>query len=307
MMSRKSTMIHQMSSSLKEQCKFGVSKHAEKNGGNRVKGLFSYETHRTYYKNGITFINWVLEKHTKVKNLNQAKEYVAEHLHELIALGRTPFTVHTRAFALASIYQCDVNDFGVELPKRLSKDFMRTRNAPDISEFKEETRYIHKFAEYTGARRGGLERLTTDCLSRDSDGRLLIRLHEKGGKIRLARVAGGKVGEKYVTDVIEKAKERNSMRGDGCKKVFPDNMIPEYEPLHQHRRTYAKTLYKEVIKSGEHKIADRGLYRCRRERYGEVYDRTALAIVSYNLGHGQPHELPHEVERVGVVVTNYLR
>jgi len=57
----------------------------------------------------------------------------------------------------------------------------------------------------------------------------------------------------------------------------------------------------------EHIIIDRGLYRCRGERYGEVYDRTALAIVSHNLGHGQPDEEPHLVERVDAVVLNYMK
>ena len=218
--------------------------------------------------------------------------------------GLAASTVHTRAYALACVFDCDVKDFGVDLPERKSADYKRNRNAPEIDKFRPETQYIHRFAAATGARLGGLQELTVDCLKTDENGRLLIRLKEKGGKERWARVLEHE--RKFVMSVVEDARRCNEPRSDGCKKVFPDHLIPKKEPLHQHRREYAKALYGEVIRNKEHLIADRGLYRCRGKRYGEVYDRTALAIVSHNLGHGQTGTPPHLIKRVDVVVLNYM-
>jgi len=317
-MSRKSRIVHEMVKSVNAHHRFGEDKHELKKEARRlsretgerhtVKGVFSYgenSTDATYKKQARTFINWVTEKHPNVRTLEQTRKYVTEYLQDNIARNLSASTVHTRAYALACVFNCDVKDFGVDLPDRKSADNKRTRNAPQIHEFREDTQYIHRFAAATSARRGGLKKLTDDCLKTDENGRLLIHLHEKGGKERWARVLEHE--RDFVVSVIEEARQRNELRSDGCKKVFPDRIIPGREPLHQHRREYAKSLYDEVMHNQEHLIIDRGLYRCRGERYGEVYDRTALAIVSHNLGHGQPDVEPHLIERVDVVVLNYMK
>ena len=313
-MSRRSRIVYEADKNIASQRKFGQSKHDAKKIARRishetgerqtVKGVFSFETDRTYRKQGRTFINWIMIKHPEVRSLEQAKKYVSEYLTDNINRGLSPHTVHTRAYSLACIFKCDVKNFGVDLPARKSSEAKRTRNAPKIEGFRSDKQYIHRFAVATGARRGGLENLRVDDLIVDCNGHLLIYLDEKGGKKRWARVLEHE--REFVLSVIEDAKKNNALRADGCKKVFPDSVIPEDEPLHQHRRDYAKALYEEVTNLSEHKIVDRGLYRCRGERYGQVYDRTALAIVSFNLGHGQPDDLPHEVERVGVVVLHYF-
>ena len=314
-MSRKSNIVHEMIRRINANRKFGESKHDAKEKARQmsrttgvrqsVKGVYSYGTDNTYKKQGKTFVNWVTAKHPEVRSLAHAQQYVGEFLQENIKRGLSAHTVHTRAFALACIYNCEVKDFGVSLPKRMNEDIKRTRNAPQIHEFREETQYVHRFAAATGARRSGLRRLKTDCLKVDDDGRLLIHLEEKGGKERWARVL--ERDRDFVISVIEAAKERNELRRDHCKKLFPGRIIPARESLHQHRREYARELYDEIMRNDEHLIVDRGLYCCRGKRYGEVYDRTALAIVSYHLGHGQPDVEPHLVERVSVVVLNYLR
>jgi len=317
-MSRKSRIVHEMVKAVNARHRFGEDKHELKKEARRlsretgerhtVKGVFSYgenSTDATYKKQARTFINWVTEMHPNVRTLEQTRKYVTEYLQDNIARNLSASTVHTRAYALACVFNCDVKEFCVDLPDRKSADNKRTRNAPQIHEFREETQYIHRFAAATGARRGGLQRLTTDCLKVDDNGRLLIHLQEKGGKERWARVL--ERDRDYVISVIEAAKERNELRRDHCKKVFPDRIIPTREPLHQHRREYARQLYDEVMHNQEHLIVDRGLYHCRGKRYGEVYDRTALAIVSYNLGHGQPDVEPHLIERVDVVVLNYMK
>jgi len=313
-MSTKTRITHEMIEAVNAARRFGESKHEAKEAlrtsnqktgeDKKLKGVFSYGTDATYKKQGKTFINWVLNAHPNVRCLADTRAYVEEYINENIQRGLSASTIHTRVYALACVFDCEADDFAVELPKRSSLAAKRNRNAPPIEDFRKETQYIHRFAVATGARRCGLKRLTDDCLKVDEHGRLLIFLDEKGGKTRWARVL--KDEQDFVISVIEAAKQANALRSDGCRKVFPDKIIPEREPLHQHRRDYAKRLYAEVIQDGEHLIADRGLYRCRGKRYGEVYNRTALAIVSYNLGHGQPDDLPHEVERVGVVVSHYF-
>lgn len=316
-MSRKTRITHEMIKAVDSKHRFGEDKHELKKEARRlsretgerhtVKGVFSYgenSTDATYKKQAKTFINWVIEKYPKVRCLADTRAYVEEFLKDNIERGLSASTIHTRVYALACVFDCEAEDFAVELPKRSSLAAKRNRNAPQIEEFRKETQYIHRFAVATGARRCGLKRLTDDCLRSDENGNLFIYLDEKGGKKRWARVLEGE--KSFVISVVEAAKQANSKRSDGCRKVFPDRIIPEREPLHQHRRDYAKRLYDEVIHNNEHLIADRGLYHCRGKRYGEVYNRTALAIVSYNLGHGQPDDEPHEVERVGVVVNHYF-
>lgn len=316
-MSRKSRIVHEMIKAVNAHHRFGENKYELKKEARKlsretgemhtVKGVFSYgenSTDATYKKQAKTFINWVTEKHPNVRTLEQTRKYVAEFLRDNIDRGLAASTVHTRAYALACVFDCDVKDFGVDLPGRKSADYKRSRNAPEINEFRPETQYIHRFAAATSARLGGLQELTVDCLKTDEYGRMLIRLLEKGGKERWARVLEHE--RDFVVSVIEEARQRNELRRDGCRKVFPDNIIPDREPMHQHRKEYAKALYAEVLRNKEHLIVDRGLYRCRGKRYGEVYDRTALAIVSHNLGHGQTGTPPHLIKRVDVVVLNYM-
>lgn len=313
-MSIRSKMTYDADRSINSQRRFGESKHeakqlarqnARESGEHQtVKGVFSYSTEHTYKKNGRAFINWVRNKHPETKTLEQAKKHVAEYLHDNISRGLSAHTVHTRAFALACIFRCDVKEFGVDLPTRKSSEIKRTRSAPNIEEFRRDTQYIHRFAAATGARRIELKRLKEGCLKVDNQGKLRILLDGKGGKTRWARVLEHE--RDFVISVVESAQKGNLMRADGCKRIFPDRIIPEKEPLHQHRKEYAKALYDEVIENREHEILDRGLYHCRGERYGKVFNRTALAIVSYHLGHGQPDDLPHEVERISVVVLHYL-
>ena len=245
-----------------------------------------------------------MEKHPEVKRLSDCKKYVKEYLEDCQRRGLSAASLKTYAHSLACAFACDVSDFGFKIPKVSRDNITRTRTAPKAKDFTGKTKDIHRFAAATGARRGGLIGLKTDCLREGADGHLYIHLREKGGKVRWARVLAGE--EDFVRSVIKEAEARNAKRGDGCKKVFPDKIIPKKEALHQHRHEYACRLYDEIIHNGEHEIADRGMYYCRGSRKGEVFNRTALAIVSLNLGHGQPYELPHQVRRVGVVVNHYL-
>lgn len=268
------------------------------------RGNFSYNTNRTYMSKTKVFLNFIWKKHPEVRRLRDCKQYVKEYLEDCQNRGLSASTIKTYAHSLACAFGCNVSDFDFMIPRVRRDNIKRTRKAPKAEDFSEKTKDIHRFAVATGARRGGLNKLTTDCLREGADGRLYIYLDEKGGKKRWARVLAGE--EDFVRSVIREAEERNYKRGDGCKKVFPDRMVPKNEPLHQHRHEYAHRLYDEVMRNGEHEIADRGMYYCRGSRKGEVFNRTALAIVSFNLGHGQPDEIPHEVRRVGVVVNNYL-
>ena len=314
MPSKKSRIKHELYAEIAKERKYGEKRHEAKQeemrkaietgeGYQQPRGIYSYETEATYKRQSITFIDWVLNNHSEVRCLDDAKKYVGEYLESCKDKGLSPATVKTYAHALACAYHCNVSDFEVEIPRVSRDDIKRTRNV-DSSSFSPETQDIHDFASATGARREGLRNLRTDCLRETDSGNLEIYLDEKGGKARWARVVAGK--KEFVRSIVNAAKERNFLRGDGCMKVFPDNVIPSKEALHQHRHEYAKSLYDEVMRSGEYKIADRPLYRCRGSRLGQVFNRTALAIVSLNLGHGQPGELPHEVKRVGVVVNNYL-
>ncbi len=315
MASRRSRVIHEMFGEVNKERKYGESRHEAKleemkravESGTKYeqpRGIYSYETEVTYKRQCKTFLRYVTEHDEEVGHFEDAKKYVSEYLQYCRDKELSAATIKTYAHAIACAYHCNVAEFGFQIPTVSRDDIKRTRNAPCAAKVSGKTKTIHEFAAATGARRGGLLSLTTDCLREGKDGHLEIFLDEKGGKTRWARVLDDKAD--FVRSVVEEAKRRNALRGDGCKRVFPKKSVPKKEALHQHRHEYARALYDEIQRLGENKIADRGLYRCRGSRYGDVFDRTTLAIVSYNLGHGQPDELPHEVKRVGVVVNNYL-
>lgn len=300
-MSRKSKIESELRAGLAKYIRFGIKKGEVKDtaraaylkGEGKVddfthpKGLFSRKSYETYCSDISTFSNWA-SKNTNAKAARSARQYVHKYLKELIDRKLSPYTIKKYAHALARAYDCEVKDFGVDLPIRKSADIKRSRNEvkSDKRFRKEIYESVREFARGTGARIGGLETLRAcDIRPRDGGG-YEVFLDEKGGKKRWARVL-----PQYEKIVLERF---NYAKAQGEKApLFSEKELEHHIDVHACRREYAKMAYAQYLKE-EYETGE--LYRCRKERYGEVYDKGVLMAVSRDLGHN----------RCNVVVTHYL-
>lgn len=128
LMSRYSKLKHGLIENINWQVKFGQSKNDAKRKaikethekGERftaIQEIYGYSTRDCYIDEADRFACWVTA-YFNCKTANSAKQYVRNYIKRDIERGLSPWTVHTRAFALAGALQCPVNDFGVDLPKR---------------------------------------------------------------------------------------------------------------------------------------------------------------------------------------------
>jgi hypothetical protein len=298
-MSRYSKLRYELIENINSQVKFGQSKHevkrqaikAAREKGERftaVQGIYSYSTRDSYIKETERFARWVTSNFN-CKSTKSAKQYVHNYIKRDIERGLSPWTIHTRAFALASAFRCPVSDFGVDLPKRerrlITRSRLHTRSDEQTTALKYDR--LRQFARATGARRGGLEKLRANDLREREGGGLEIHLLEKGGKHRWARV--NPHSEAIVREYFDLARER----GEDAL-VFPKGTLSNRVDIHACRGEYARDMYQ--IYESENR-GNGNLYKCRNERKGDVYDKGILMLVSKDLGHS----------RCDVVVNHYMR
>ena len=86
-MGKKSNLIHEMKKNLKEETKFGKSKHEEKikareqEDYHQIRGIYSTNTFKSYDKSCTHFINFCLEQnHNDIHNLSDCRSYVDDYL-----------------------------------------------------------------------------------------------------------------------------------------------------------------------------------------------------------------------------------
>ena len=106
----------------------------------------------------------------------------------------------------------------------------------------------------------------------------------KGGKPRIVEICGISEGETKM--IVEWIQSREG-------KLFP-KLNTNYDN-HHYRAVYAQRLY-DRYKREEKDIPAKERYIMRKERAGEVYDKSAMKVVSENLGHN----------RISVIAQSYL-
>jgi len=301
-MSRMTQIKHELIQGLKKYIRFGTKKQQvkeearaeyRKNGGSKdgflhPKGLFSFKSFRTYCSDISTFARWAAEN-TNAKDARSAKQYVHKYLKELIAKGRSAPTIKKYAHALARAYDCDIEDFGVELPERKRADITRSRQEVKSDERFKGERYerVREFARGTGGRNDGLMKIRACDIRPREGGGYEVYLDEKGGKKRWARVL-----PQYEDIVLERFDEARE-RGEEAR-LFTKGELDHHVDVHACRAEYARMSYEQYEHEG---YASGKLYRCRNERYGDVYDKGVLIMVSRDLGHN----------RCDVVVSHYMK
>jgi len=249
--------------------------------------IHSKRTFQTYRQQGKTFAKYARETlgiH-KLKDLN--KMDVGKWLEYRQECGDSPYTLKTRAAAMAKVLRCNSTDFGFKFPIRKSENIKRSRNPVKMDERLNEEKCadIITVAKGTGMRRVELQRLRPELLEIRNGKAYVSAINGKNGLIRKVPVL-----EKYqdaVIDVFQRCE---------TKKVFPDK-IPTYIDVHGYRGGYAKEFYDQVLDKKVAKGEDVTLdYHTR----GEVkisLSKSVLSEVSLALGH----------KRISVSVTHYLK
>lgn len=283
---------HDLRNGLKQQIRFGESKHKLKAAERRdsydenreyrqVRGIFSPTTLRSYQSVAKSFAKFAAQK--GAYRADDAKKYATDFIRSCIEKGQSAWTVHLKAYALASAYGCDREEIiPFELPMRERKNIIRSRNETAYDQIhSDRAETLRRFASAIGCRRIGAERLCkNDIIERN--GRMYIRLNEKNGFIRESVVIHGE--EEFVRSVFEKSPGFEVVAGGKVEeRLFPKGYIPKNLDIHGCRAQYATCLYQQCEDRGEHITGE--LYRCRKDMLGRVYDKGILKYVSENLGH----------------------
>ena len=242
-------------------------------------------TFETYMQQCHQFVNWLKENEDlpTVRAIADARKYVGTYLNELKDNDYSAFTVHTAASALAKLFECRMEDFGVYLDKRERKLIKRSRKDPN-PEYERKHQDIVDFYRGCGLRRCEMLRLKGENVYRNENGDVIV--HVRKGK-------GGK--ERFVTVRTQYAEHILKMAGAVLPKENVFLTLPGKLQNHRYRGDFAKGLYYELARPVE-EIPPEELYIMRKDRAGEKYDRTAMLEVSRQLGHN----------RVGVIAESYL-
>lgn len=282
----------------------GASKHAAKQAAHKmaqdnhtkyapVTGLYSSTSYSTYSKQAMTALRRIADKHN-CHNVAECRTYAREYYDTMCAQGLSAWTIHTRVYALCSVYHTDYRELlGVStLPRRSRRDCFRGRveSASDTRYHTQEQDDARTLARAIGARRGGLLALAPQDLVHRADG-LFVHLSEKGGKERDAFVLPS------YADAVRDIFARYTALGivvHGKQRLLPHTALPKNMALHRFRAQYAQDLCGYFAAQGD--VATGEMYYCRADRKGEKYDKGILLAVSKNLGHS----------RCDVVVCHYL-
>lgn len=297
-------LTHEVKAALQQQDCRGQSKHVAKQAARQyaqnthtkytpVTGLYATSSYETYTKQAMTALRWIAERHN-CKHIADCRPYLREYYDSLCARNISAWTIHTRVYALCSVYGQTYKDlFSLErLPTRSRADITRSREISACADRYHATHHedARLLARACGARRGGLLGLCAEDL-RDNGNALRIHLREKGGKERDALVLPEYADR--VREIFRRYGDGEGAETGGKRRLLPRQALPKDMPLHYLRAEYAKDLYRYYEERG---TASGQLYHCRSDRKGEVYDKGILLEVSRNLGHS----------RCDVVVSHYL-
>jgi len=277
---------------LKRQFKSGkgVSRHAVKRKGvfsaqsNMIHSKRTFQTYRQQSKAFAKYARGTLN----IRKLSQVTATdVRLWLEECKDHGDSPYTLKTRAAAMAKVLQCNSTDFGFDFPIRKSEEITRSRNEVKSDSRLDEKKYadVITVARGTGMRRVELQRLKPSQLEIRDGQAYITEVHGKGDLIRTIPVLKGY--NDAVISIIKKCE---------TTKVFPGE-IPTYIDVHSYRGDYAKAMYDQILAEKKAKGEEIKLdYHTR----GEVKISISKGIaeeVSKTLGH----------KRASVTITHYLK
>lgn len=266
----------------------GRSRNVDKRNGVDREYIYSSKTYKTYHNECKRFAVWCRKTHPEVRHLKECKKYVNEYLTYQISSGKSPWTLTTQKSALAKLYGVDYASFIATPPRERSK-IKRSRNkvSRDKNISAEKEKFLSTITSATGLRRNELCKITGDSLRYDSSGRPFLHITRgtKGDKIRDAIIMGATQEETdYVVSLFKSA---------GKMKLLPK--ISSAYDNHRYRAEYAKRLYQRFARNIDDIPKKERIY-LRKDRKGEILDRSCLMYISSCLGHS----------RLDILYSNYL-
>ena len=204
----------------------------------------------------------------------------------MVELERSAYSITTAKAALAKVFQTEATQF-IATPPRERANIKRSRGVAvrdsNISN-KTETK-LALFSSAVGLRRKEMMSIESkDLFFKDGKAYLNVTKGTKGGKPRIVEICGTSEGE--TKTIVEWIQSREG-------KLFP-KLNTNYDN-HYYRAVYAQRLY-DRYKREEKDIPLKERYIMRKDRAGEVYDKSAMKVVSENLGHN----------RISVIAQSYL-
>lgn len=266
----------------------GRSRNVDKRNGVDREYIYSSKTYKTYHNECKRFAVWCRKTHPEVRHLKECKKYVNEYLTYQISSGKSPWTLTTQKAALAKLYGVDYASFIATPPRERSK-IKRSRNkvSRDKNISAETEKFLSTITSATGLRRNELCKITGDSLRYDSSGCPFLHITRgtKGGKIRDAIIMGATQEETdYVVSLFKSA---------GKMKLL--SKISSAYDNHRYRAEYAKRLYQRFARNIDDIPKKERIY-LRKDRKGEILDRSCLMYISSCLGHS----------RLDILYSNYL-
>ena len=283
---------------LSSHIRFGESKHVVKQQMLKkakendtpyepIKGIYSKATLKTYQKACEQFSTYLRTKHPEVKRFANGRPFIEEWL-ESLRDDHSAWTLATYGSGVACAYDIRKTDIMFDFPERSRENIIRSRE--NISYRNSDPKYEDAitFCKATGARRGGVLRVTKKDIRQKEDGTYEIFLREKNGMSGYRQVL-----PEFQEEVLRIINESPGyLLPDGENRVFRKNMLPT--ELHSNRAFYASKLYDYYEGLGTYTTGEK--YYCRKDMKGIVFDKGILKAVSEQLFH----------HRLDVVVTNYL-
>lgn len=266
----------------------GRSRNVDKRNGVDREYIYSSKTYKTYHNECKRFAVWCRKTHPEVRHLKECKKYVNEYLTYQIFSGKSPWTLATQKSALTKLYGVDYASFIATPPRERSK-IKRSRNpvSRDKNISANTEKFLSTITSATGLRRNELCKITGDALRYDSSGRPFLHITRgtKGGKIRDAVIIGATPEEtEYIVGLFKSA---------GKMKLLPK--VSSAYDNHRYRAEYAKRLYQRFARNIDDIPKKERIY-LRKDRKGEILDRSCLMYISSCLGHS----------RIDVLYSNYL-
>ena len=266
----------------------GRSRNVDKRNGVDREYIYSSKTYKTYHNECKRFAVWCRKTHPEVRHLKECKKYVNEYLTYQISSGKSPWTLTTQKAALAKLYGVDYASFIATPPRERSK-IKRSRNpvSRDKNISANTEKFLSTITSATGLRRNELCKITGDALRYDSSGRPFLHITRgtKGDKIRDAVIIGATPEEtEYIVGLFKSA---------GKMKLLPK--VSSAYDNHRYRAEYAKRLYQHFARNIDEIPKKERIY-LRKDRKGEILDRSCLMYISSCLGHS----------RLDILYSNYL-